>query len=175
MAFLWLWRTCELGVSADIVRLQDGILVEHWDVFRRGHAGTVKSGLPMFGANFRTEPGCYRPDVCRETDKWKNESSASAKGGERTLNCRARNTATWRGTGEDSRASCGICHSDVIKKEALSRHYYPRVPGHEVAGGSTTGRGREGNAKASGLESAGTWARRTCLACRRGDLGTAQT
>ena len=40
-------------IAADIVRLQDGILVEHWDVIQ----GEVmqeqsKSGHPMFGDKF---------------------------------------------------------------------------------------------------------------------------
>ena len=36
-------------IAADIVRLKDGILVEHWDVASRESS---KSGLPMFGDKF---------------------------------------------------------------------------------------------------------------------------
>jgi predicted SnoaL-like aldol condensation-catalyzing enzyme len=40
-------------VSADIVRLQDGILVEHWDVIQdEATQEQSKSGLPMFGDKF---------------------------------------------------------------------------------------------------------------------------
>jgi len=40
-------------IAADVVRLQDGMLVEHWDVIedevtKQGS----KSGLPMFGEEF---------------------------------------------------------------------------------------------------------------------------
>jgi predicted SnoaL-like aldol condensation-catalyzing enzyme len=44
-------------VSADIVRLQDGILVEHWDVIQdEATQEKSKSGLPMFGDSFATQP-----------------------------------------------------------------------------------------------------------------------
>jgi predicted SnoaL-like aldol condensation-catalyzing enzyme len=40
-------------IAADIVRLQDGILVEHWDVIQdEATQGQAKSGLPMFGDKF---------------------------------------------------------------------------------------------------------------------------
>ena len=40
-------------VAADIVRLQDGILVEHWDVIQdEATEEQSKSGNPMFGATF---------------------------------------------------------------------------------------------------------------------------
>jgi predicted SnoaL-like aldol condensation-catalyzing enzyme len=40
-------------IAADIVRLQDGILVEHWDVIQdEVTQEQSKSGLPMFGDNF---------------------------------------------------------------------------------------------------------------------------
>jgi predicted SnoaL-like aldol condensation-catalyzing enzyme len=40
-------------IAADIVRLQDGILVEHWDVIQdEATQEQSKSGLPMFGDNF---------------------------------------------------------------------------------------------------------------------------
>jgi D-arabinose 1-dehydrogenase-like Zn-dependent alcohol dehydrogenase len=33
--------------------------------------------------------------------------------------------------------ACGVCHSDVLTKEGgLPGMQYPRVPGHEVAGGA---------------------------------------
>src|ERR1700716_1963616 len=40
-------------IAADILRLQDGILVEHWDVIQdEATQEQSKSGLPMFGDNF---------------------------------------------------------------------------------------------------------------------------
>ena len=41
-------------IAADIVRLENGLLVEHWDVIQ-GEAtrASSKSGLPMFGDTFR--------------------------------------------------------------------------------------------------------------------------
>jgi predicted SnoaL-like aldol condensation-catalyzing enzyme len=40
-------------IAADIVRLQDGILVEHWDVIQdEATQEQSKSGLPMFGDKF---------------------------------------------------------------------------------------------------------------------------
>jgi predicted SnoaL-like aldol condensation-catalyzing enzyme len=40
-------------IAADIVRLQDGILVEHWDVIEdEATQEQSKSGLPMFGDTF---------------------------------------------------------------------------------------------------------------------------
>ena len=40
-------------IAADIVRIKDGVLAEHWDVIQ-GEAGKQesKSGLPMFGKSF---------------------------------------------------------------------------------------------------------------------------
>ena len=43
-------------ITADIVRLEDGLIAEHWDVVQ--HEATVeqsKSGLPMFGDTFPTK------------------------------------------------------------------------------------------------------------------------
>ena len=41
------------GIAADIVRLQDGLLVEHWDVIQdEATQEQSKSGLPMFGETF---------------------------------------------------------------------------------------------------------------------------
>lgn len=38
---------------ADIVRIEDGVLVEHWDVIEdEATRGSSKSGLPMFGNTF---------------------------------------------------------------------------------------------------------------------------
>jgi predicted SnoaL-like aldol condensation-catalyzing enzyme len=38
---------------ADIVRLEDGLLAEHWDVIQdEVTAGDSTSGLPMFGDTF---------------------------------------------------------------------------------------------------------------------------
>ena len=40
-------------IAADIVRLQDGMLIEHWDVIEDEASRTEsKSGRPMFGADF---------------------------------------------------------------------------------------------------------------------------
>jgi predicted SnoaL-like aldol condensation-catalyzing enzyme len=40
-------------IAADMVRLQDGILVEHWDVIQdEATQEQSKSGLPMFGDQF---------------------------------------------------------------------------------------------------------------------------
>ena len=40
-------------IAADIVRLKDGILVEHWDVIQdEATKEQSKSGNPMFGASF---------------------------------------------------------------------------------------------------------------------------
>ena len=45
-------------VAADIVRVKDGILIEHWDVIQdEVTQEQSKSGLPMFGDNF---PGLVR-------------------------------------------------------------------------------------------------------------------
>src|SRR3982074_3813053 len=40
-------------IAADILRIEDGILVEHWDVIQdEASHESSKSGLPMFGDNF---------------------------------------------------------------------------------------------------------------------------
>jgi predicted SnoaL-like aldol condensation-catalyzing enzyme len=40
-------------IAADIVRIKDGILVEHWDVIQdEATHESSKSGLPMFGDRF---------------------------------------------------------------------------------------------------------------------------
>jgi predicted SnoaL-like aldol condensation-catalyzing enzyme len=40
-------------IAADILRIVDGILVEHWDVIQdEASRASSKSGLPMFGDNF---------------------------------------------------------------------------------------------------------------------------
>jgi predicted SnoaL-like aldol condensation-catalyzing enzyme len=40
-------------IAADIVRMKDGILVEHWDVIQdEATRESSKSGLPMFGVKF---------------------------------------------------------------------------------------------------------------------------
>jgi predicted SnoaL-like aldol condensation-catalyzing enzyme len=42
-------------IVADIVRLEDGLLAEHWDVIQdEATGGESKSGLPMFGDTFPT-------------------------------------------------------------------------------------------------------------------------
>jgi predicted SnoaL-like aldol condensation-catalyzing enzyme len=41
-------------IVADILRIEDGILVEHWDVIQdEASEQESKSGLPMFGNSFR--------------------------------------------------------------------------------------------------------------------------
>jgi len=40
-------------IAADILRIKDGLLVEHWDVIQdEATRKESKSGLPMFGAEF---------------------------------------------------------------------------------------------------------------------------
>src|SRR5437879_8717655 len=40
-------------IAADIVRIENGVLVEHWDVIQdEASRETSKSGLPMFGEKF---------------------------------------------------------------------------------------------------------------------------
>ena len=40
-------------IAADIVRIKDGILIEHWDVIQdEATQGQSRSGLPMFGDVF---------------------------------------------------------------------------------------------------------------------------
>jgi predicted SnoaL-like aldol condensation-catalyzing enzyme len=42
-------------IAADIVRIKDGILIEHWDVIEdEAMQEQSKSGLPMFGDSFTT-------------------------------------------------------------------------------------------------------------------------
>ena len=44
-------------IAADILRIKDGILVEHWDVIQdEATEQQSKSGLPMFGKKFPTGP-----------------------------------------------------------------------------------------------------------------------
>jgi predicted SnoaL-like aldol condensation-catalyzing enzyme len=40
-------------IAADIVRIEDGVLVEHWDVIQdEATSEQSKSGAPMFGKTF---------------------------------------------------------------------------------------------------------------------------
>jgi predicted SnoaL-like aldol condensation-catalyzing enzyme len=40
-------------IAADVVRMEDGLLAEHWDVLQdEATRDESKSGLPMFGASF---------------------------------------------------------------------------------------------------------------------------
>jgi predicted SnoaL-like aldol condensation-catalyzing enzyme len=44
-------------IAVDILRVRDGVLVEHWDVLQdEATAETSASGLPMFGSHFPTSP-----------------------------------------------------------------------------------------------------------------------
>ena len=53
-------RFCNVGqladwIVADVVRIQDGLLAEHWDVIQdEATAEESQSGLPMFGDTFPT-------------------------------------------------------------------------------------------------------------------------
>ncbi len=50
--FSWHWPTSELG-GLDIIRLEDGVLAEHWDVIQdEASKESSRSGLPMFGSAF---------------------------------------------------------------------------------------------------------------------------
>jgi predicted SnoaL-like aldol condensation-catalyzing enzyme len=45
-------------IAADIVRLQNGILAEHWDVIQdEATEAQSKSGAPMFGSTFPNDAG----------------------------------------------------------------------------------------------------------------------
>ena len=45
-------------IAADIVRMENGILVEHWDVIEdEATEQQSKSGLPMFGEKFPAGSG----------------------------------------------------------------------------------------------------------------------
>src|SRR3982074_1605993 len=45
-------------IAADIVRIKDGVLVEHWDVIQdEATQEQSKSGQPMFGSTFATRSG----------------------------------------------------------------------------------------------------------------------
>ena len=42
-------------IAADILRIADGVLVEHWDVIQdEATRAQSKSGMPMFGSSFPT-------------------------------------------------------------------------------------------------------------------------
>jgi predicted SnoaL-like aldol condensation-catalyzing enzyme len=42
-------------IAADVLRIEDGLLVEHWDVIQDEKTrAQSKSGLPMFGDKFPT-------------------------------------------------------------------------------------------------------------------------
>ena len=50
LGLLWNW------IVADIVRMKDGILEEHWDVIQdEATREASKSGLPLFGEEFASE------------------------------------------------------------------------------------------------------------------------
>jgi hypothetical protein len=43
-------------ITADVVRVADGVLAEHWDVLQdEAPRAELKSGLPMFGTQFARE------------------------------------------------------------------------------------------------------------------------
>ena len=49
-------------ITADVVRVADGVLAEHWDVLQdEAPRAELKSGLPMFGTQFRERtPTAFR-------------------------------------------------------------------------------------------------------------------
>jgi D-arabinose 1-dehydrogenase-like Zn-dependent alcohol dehydrogenase len=69
--------------------------------------------------------------------------------------------------------ACGVCHSDVLTKEAAwPGIQYPRVPGHEVAGiidelGAGVSAWKKGQRVGVGWHGGQDG---TCLSCRRGDF-----
>jgi predicted SnoaL-like aldol condensation-catalyzing enzyme len=45
-------------IAADILRIEDGVLAEHWDVIQdEATREQSKSGQPMFGSTFATYAG----------------------------------------------------------------------------------------------------------------------
>jgi hypothetical protein len=56
-------------IVADIVRIKDGVLAEHWDVIQdEATRETCKSGLPMFGTSFAEadQDGSPHPHASRK-------------------------------------------------------------------------------------------------------------
>jgi predicted SnoaL-like aldol condensation-catalyzing enzyme len=54
-------------IAADIVRLEDGRLAEHWDVLQdEATAAESQSGLPMFGASFAAPDGSLTLEEARK-------------------------------------------------------------------------------------------------------------
>src|SRR5467141_2957065 len=52
-------------VAADILRIEDGVLVEHWDVIQdEATQEQSKSGRPMFGDTFPEQGRTRRAPVC---------------------------------------------------------------------------------------------------------------
>ena len=55
-------------IAADILRIESGILVEHWDVIQdEATRESSKSGLPMFGEKFGRSPQTNSKPKRRET------------------------------------------------------------------------------------------------------------
>src|SRR5712672_3811228 len=51
-------------IAADVVRVADGLLAEHWDVLQdEATEAESQSGLPMFGTKFPERAKRYRPVV----------------------------------------------------------------------------------------------------------------
>jgi predicted SnoaL-like aldol condensation-catalyzing enzyme len=51
-------------IAADILRIENGVLIEHWDVIQdEATADTSKSGRPMFGAAFPSEHVVVRKEI----------------------------------------------------------------------------------------------------------------
>jgi hypothetical protein len=53
-------------IAADVVRVADGVLAEHWDVLQdEATRAELKSGLPMFGTQFREGTPTCIPEQTR--------------------------------------------------------------------------------------------------------------
>jgi predicted SnoaL-like aldol condensation-catalyzing enzyme len=53
-------------IAADILRIKDGLLVEHWDVIQdEATRASSKSGLPMFGDKFGVSTRIFEPAGAR--------------------------------------------------------------------------------------------------------------
>ena len=58
-------------IAADIVRIKDGVLVEHWDVIQdEATQEQSKSGQPMFGDNFPQSQSRSNDDLCGDFVHW---------------------------------------------------------------------------------------------------------
>ena len=58
-------------IVVDIVRVENGVLTEHWDVMIQNEAtrASSKSGLPMFDSDFPTEPDLFQRKTRNQTEQ----------------------------------------------------------------------------------------------------------